>query len=126
MNYAPHHAYEDYMSFKPFTGKASMFKEKLFEGPLYGKLTYKNIVIKNIELIALDLVAYVDFSDQKEPEITETEATLLCLDPQGEEIATIDLTDLEINRDWLERVNNIFGFDLIDLIKEEASENPID
>lgn len=129
MRYAytpPHHAWDDYCRFEPFTGKFCIYHELNFEGPLFGTFTYKNIKIKNIELVSLDIMGEVHFPREDDYEILDTTGSLVFLDPNGAEIASIDLDSIEIHRDWLERVNNLFGIDLEKEMYRDAEEYPIE
>ena len=125
-HYIPHHAWDDYIKFTPFTGRFCMFIEKDYDGPLYGTFTHKNIKIKNIQAACLDMSGYVDFSCENNADIYDSEGQLTFIDPTGEEIACIDLVDIEINRDWLQIVNNLFGIDLVQRMHNDASEYPIE
>jgi len=103
--------------------KFNLFRDKEFDR--FSTYRVGQLRIGHIATIALSLSGTVSVSEDDIWVIENSTGELSFLDDNDNEIATIDLLNIEIQRDWIDRVGNIFSIDLQQEIFSDAKSNPI-
>ena len=111
------------LKFRPYTGKFTLYEEKDFDSPY--SFTNGPMKIFDVHSIVMESSGLCEFKEEDSWQIYDASGSVSFYNKDDEEIAQMDISTWDINRDVLKTVNNLFGFDLESLAHLDAVDNEV-